>query len=67
MIRWAWHRLIVRYLRRCGSAFHHNPYGERGRYVVLMTEGEYHRFQKREPKEEGYASLYGADVDEHAR
>jgi hypothetical protein len=37
------HRLIVWYLRRCGGAFHHGPYGEQGRYVELMTDAQYSR------------------------
>lgn len=43
-MRKVWHRLMVWYLRRCGSAFHTFPYGSRGRYVVLMSEAEYHDF-----------------------
>jgi predicted small secreted protein len=37
-------RLIAWFLgSRCGGAFHNGPYGERGRYVALLTEGQYHR------------------------
>ena len=38
------HAAIVRYLRRCAGAFHHFPYGPRGRYVVLMNEDQFHRY-----------------------
>lgn len=44
------HSCIAWYLRRCAGAFHVYPYGERGRYVVLMDEDAYHRF-KNPPKE----------------
>lgn len=40
-MRHAIHKLIVWYLRRCDGAFHCYPYGERGRYVMLMTETQY--------------------------
>jgi len=46
VIRRIIHRLIERYLRRCGGSFHTRPYGACGRYVVLMTEEEYHYFQE---------------------
>lgn len=39
------HKAIVWYLRRCGAAFHCFPYGPEGRYVVLMTEGQFHRWK----------------------
>lgn len=40
------HRTIVAYLRRCVGAFHTFPYGRDGRYVVLMTEGQYDKHQR---------------------
>lgn len=40
------HSLIVKYLLSCGGAFHHNEYGENGRYIVIMNEEEYHKFQE---------------------
>lgn len=40
------HGAICWYLRRCSGAFHHNKYGPAGRYVVLMTEEQYHRYGK---------------------
>ena len=39
------HAVIVSYLRKCAGAFHHFPYGPNGRYVVLMNEGQFHRYQ----------------------
>jgi hypothetical protein len=39
-------KFIVWFLEnRCGGAFHCRPYGELGRYVVIMTDKEYHDFQ----------------------
>jgi hypothetical protein len=38
------HKFIVWYLRNCGHAFHHGEYGDKGRYVVLMNESQYHKF-----------------------
>jgi hypothetical protein len=38
------HKLICWYLDRCGLAFHHGAYGTQGRYAVLMTEDQYHRY-----------------------
>jgi len=38
------HWLIVWYLRKCWGAFHAFPYGEQGRYVVLMNEKQYHKY-----------------------
>lgn len=35
------HRFIAWYLRRCGNAFHVYKYGEKGRYVCLLTEHRY--------------------------
>lgn len=35
------HRAIMHYLRRCGGAFHHGPYGADGSYVVAMDEAGY--------------------------
>lgn len=43
------HQVIQWYLRRSGGAFHTNPYGPSGRYVVLMSEDQYHRFKQAEP------------------
>ena len=40
------HKAICWYLRRCLGAFHCYPYGEDGRYVVLMNEDRYHDFTK---------------------
>lgn len=42
------HQLICKYLRTCGGTFHTYPYGPTGRYVVLMTDDQYHKF--RNPK-----------------
>jgi len=41
------HKLICWYLRRCAGAFHCYNYGETGRYVVLMNEGQYAQYNKR--------------------
>lgn len=38
------HHCIVKYLKKCGGAFHSHPYGDSGRYVVLMDESKYHRY-----------------------
>jgi hypothetical protein len=46
MRRWL-HRAIVWYLHRCWGSFHVNEYGPQGRYVVLMSEGQYRAFQDR--------------------
>jgi len=40
------HRLIVKYLVRCGGAFHTQPYGDTGLYVVLMNKRLYHEYAK---------------------
>lgn len=42
------HKAICWYLRRCAGAFHCYNYGEAGRYVVLMTDEQYHVHQKSE-------------------
>ena len=42
------HKAICWYLRRCAGAFHCYNYGETGRYVVLMTDEQYHIHQKSE-------------------
>lgn len=42
------HKLICWYIRRCSGAFHCYNYGENGRYVVLMNEGQYSNFQKQD-------------------
>lgn len=39
------HKFIAWYLRRCGGAAHCYPYGEQGRYLVLMDDDTYHRFK----------------------
>jgi hypothetical protein len=39
------HRVIVNYLIKCGGAFHHGEYGVNGKYVVLMTDAEYGKYQ----------------------
>ena len=39
------HKLIIWHLHRCAGAFHAYPYGERGRYVVLMTDSDYHYYK----------------------
>jgi len=46
-MRHAIHKLICWYLRRCAGAFHCHNYGETGRYVVLMNEGQYSQYMKR--------------------
>lgn len=38
------HDFIVRYLIKCGGAFHCKPYGDTGLYVVLMNEKQYHDY-----------------------
>ncbi len=40
------HGLIVRYLIKCGGAFHHGEYGENGIYIKLFTDDEYGKYQK---------------------
>lgn len=40
------HRLITRYLRSCGGAFHHGSYGKEGKYVVMMSDEMYHKHQR---------------------
>lgn len=45
-MRHAIHKIICWYLRRCAGAFHCYNYGETGRYVVLMDEGQYARYAK---------------------
>lgn len=40
------HKIICWYLRRCSGAFHCYHYGDAGRYVVLMTDVQYHVHQK---------------------
>lgn len=38
-------RFIAWYMRSvCGGASHVYPYGENGRYVVMMDEKEYNKF-----------------------
>ena len=38
------HKLILKYLIKCGGSFHTNPYGNTGRYIVLMNERQYHDY-----------------------
>ena len=39
------HRFYRWYLRAsCGGAHHVGPYGHDGRYIVLMTDDQYHRY-----------------------
>lgn len=38
------HKAIVWYLKKVRESFHTGAYGDDGRYVVLMTEVEYHQF-----------------------
>jgi hypothetical protein len=47
-MRHAIHKLICWYLRRCAGAFHCYNYGKTGRYVVLMTDDQFHVHQKSE-------------------
>jgi hypothetical protein len=64
----ALHKLIVWYLRRCGGAFHCYPYGERGRYAVLMTERQYHRYtQIAEQSEPGERFIETVRADQAAK
>lgn len=45
-IRRITHKLILWYTRRvAGGDFHTNPYGPEGRYIVCMTEAQYHRYK----------------------
>ena len=38
-------RFIAWYLRNvCGGASHVYPYGEQGRYIVIMNENKYNKF-----------------------
>lgn len=46
-IRFIIHRLIVKYLRSCGGAFHHGQYGQDGKYIVMMSDSRYHDYQCR--------------------
>lgn len=38
--------MIVWYLRRCGGTFHNCPYGENGKYIVMMSDKKYNEYQK---------------------
>lgn len=40
------HYLILRYLTHCDGAFHTNPYGPAGRYVVAMSDEQYHYYKE---------------------
>lgn len=42
-MRYLLHAFICWYLERV-NCFHHFPYGPRGRYVVIMSENQYHRW-----------------------
>lgn len=44
------HKLIVWYLRKCAGVFHAYPYGRSGRYVMLMTDEQYHQWTSLEWK-----------------
>jgi len=44
------HKIVVWYLRRCAGAFHAYPYGPTGRYVVLMTDWQYHIWKQVESR-----------------
>jgi hypothetical protein len=51
MIKKFLHSIIVNfiswYLReKCGYAVHNYPYGKRGRYIVMITENQYHEFRQ---------------------
>lgn len=39
------HTLILRYIERNGGAFHTQPYGVQGRYVVALADAEYHELR----------------------
>lgn len=39
------HGLIVRYLYKCGGAFHYGEYGDSGRYVKIFTDETYNQHQ----------------------
>lgn len=43
--RKAMHSLIVKYLYKCGGAFHHGEYGVNGRYVKVFTDEQYGQHQ----------------------
>ena len=45
------HSFIVRFMayylkKHCGGATHVYPYGTEGRYIVIMNEVDYYRFNK---------------------
>jgi len=40
------HSFIAGYLQTCAGAFHAFPYGNSGRYVVLMNERQYHEYKE---------------------
>lgn len=57
------HEIIQWYLRRSGGAFHTNPYGPSGRYVVLMNENQYHQFRQSQPiYQQGFTSAELEDL-----
>ena len=39
------HSLIQKYLNSCGGNFHTGKYGEKGKYIVLMSDEDYSTFQ----------------------
>lgn len=42
-LRKLWHRIILWYIEDvAGGAFHTKPYGPDGRYIVSVTDEEYH-------------------------
>ena len=43
------HYAIAQYVARCRGAFHVHPYGASGRYIVMMTEQQYHDWRNRKP------------------
>ena len=58
-MRHAIHKLICWYLRRCAGAFHCYNYGETGRYVVLMNEGQYADYQREQSALQDILSSHG--------
>lgn len=63
------HKFYRWYLDRiCGGSHHTGPYGENGRYIVLMTERQYHRYshlsRSCDPGERLLAQVRNEDNDE---
>lgn len=47
MIRLIIHKFIVWYLtKKCGGTFHHNEYGDDGRYITIMNEKVYNKYTR---------------------